>query len=110
MPRAACALGAAAIRRQAQARSAPAMSTRGDVMKRSVEGMARCLQRSGTARVPASSETPGSRGPLASLASMIEVDQRVLETGLPVVGLQMPGSRSVTLLVAFDAGARTELP
>src|SRR3954468_3093073 len=46
----------------------------------------------------------------ASLPSMIEVDQRVLETGLPVVGLKMPGTRSVTLLVAFDAGARTELP
>ena len=34
---------------------------------------------------------------------MIEVDQRVLETGLPVVGLKMPGTRSVTLLAAFDA-------
>src|SRR5436190_18860497 len=41
---------------------------------------------------------------------MIEVDQRVLETGLPVVGLKMPGTRSVTLLAAFDAGARTEFP
>src|SRR3954453_3546885 len=41
---------------------------------------------------------------------MIEIDQRVLGTGLPVVGLQMPGNRSVTLLAAFDAGARTEFP
>src|SRR5205823_12860801 len=47
---------------------------------------------------------------LGSLAPMIEVDQRVLETGLPVVGLKMPGTRSVTLLAAFDAGARTEFP
>jgi predicted Zn-dependent peptidase len=41
---------------------------------------------------------------------MIEVDQRVLTSGLPVVSLQMPGTRSVTLLAAFDAGARTERP
>jgi predicted Zn-dependent peptidase len=41
---------------------------------------------------------------------MIEVDQRVLTSGLPIVSLQMPGTRSVTLLVAFDAGARTEHP
>src|SRR4051795_5245075 len=39
---------------------------------------------------------------------MIDIDQRVLQTGLPVVSLRMPGTRSVTLLVAFDAGARTE--
>src|SRR3954464_15165867 len=41
---------------------------------------------------------------------MIDVDQRVLTSGVPVVSLQMPGTRSVTLLVAFDAGARTERP
>jgi predicted Zn-dependent peptidase len=41
---------------------------------------------------------------------MIDIDQRVLTNGLPVVSLQMPGTRSVTLLVAFDAGARTEHP
>src|SRR3954469_9238000 len=39
---------------------------------------------------------------------MIEIDQRDLETGLPLVKLQMPGTRAVTVLVAFDAGARTE--
>ena len=39
---------------------------------------------------------------------MIEIHQTTLETGLPLVKLQMPGSRSVTALVAFDAGARTE--
>src|SRR2546423_15455861 len=110
MPRAACALGAARIRRQAQARSAAARRERVDVWKRSVEGMAKCLKRLESARVPASSETRASRGPLASLASMIEVDQRVLETGLPVVGFQMPGTRSVTLLAEFDAGARTRIP
>jgi predicted Zn-dependent peptidase len=39
---------------------------------------------------------------------MIQIEQRVLETGLPIVKLQMPGTRAVTALVAFDAGARTE--
>src|SRR3954462_14665560 len=39
---------------------------------------------------------------------MIEIDQRDLETGLPLVKLQMPGTRAATGLVAFDAGARTE--
>jgi predicted Zn-dependent peptidase len=39
---------------------------------------------------------------------MIEIDQQDLETGLPLVKLKMPGTRAVTILVAFDAGARTE--
>jgi predicted Zn-dependent peptidase len=39
---------------------------------------------------------------------MINVQQQQLETGLPVVKLNMPGTRAVTALVAFDAGARTE--
>src|ERR687886_889245 len=39
---------------------------------------------------------------------MIEIDQTTLDTGLPVVKLKMPGTRAVTALVAFDAGARTE--
>ena len=39
---------------------------------------------------------------------MIEIGQTTLDTGLPVVRLQMPGTRAATALVAFDAGARTE--
>src|SRR5919202_2396705 len=39
---------------------------------------------------------------------MIEIEQTDLPTGLPVVKLAMPGTRAVTALVAFDAGARTE--
>jgi predicted Zn-dependent peptidase len=41
---------------------------------------------------------------------MISVDTTTLETGLPVVHLNMDGTRAVTALVAFDAGARTERP
>ena len=39
---------------------------------------------------------------------MIEVTDATLANGLPLVSLRMPGTRAVTLLVAFDAGARTE--
>jgi len=41
---------------------------------------------------------------------MIELRDTVLDNGLPLVQLAMPGTRAVTLLVAFDAGARTERP
>ena len=41
---------------------------------------------------------------------MIELHDTVLDNGLPLVQLAMPGTRAVTLLVAFDAGARTERP
>ncbi len=39
---------------------------------------------------------------------MIDVRERELENGLPLVQLGMVGTRAVTVLVAFDAGARTE--
>jgi predicted Zn-dependent peptidase len=41
---------------------------------------------------------------------MISTDTTTLETGLPLVRLNMDGTRAVTALVAFDAGARTERP
>ena len=41
---------------------------------------------------------------------MIGVEHSTVETGLPLVRLTVPGTRSVTALVAFDAGARTERP
>ena len=41
---------------------------------------------------------------------MISVNERVLDNGLPLVRLGMTGTRAVTLLIVFDAGARTELP
>ena len=41
---------------------------------------------------------------------MIDVRQTELDTGLPVVRLGMAGTGAVTVLVAFDAGARTERP
>ncbi|HEX8066796.1 MAG TPA: pitrilysin family protein [Thermoleophilaceae bacterium] len=39
---------------------------------------------------------------------MIVADHSQLDSGLPLVRLAMPGTRAVTALVAFDAGARTE--
>jgi predicted Zn-dependent peptidase len=41
---------------------------------------------------------------------MINTHTTTLDTGLPLVRLNMDGTRSVTVLVAFDAGARTERP
>jgi len=39
---------------------------------------------------------------------VVEIEHSTLENGLPLVRLGMPGTRAVTALVAFDAGARTE--
>src|SRR4051812_12067171 len=41
---------------------------------------------------------------------MISTETTTVDTGLPLVRLNMDGTRSVTALVAFDAGARTERP
>ncbi|HEX8645471.1 MAG TPA: pitrilysin family protein [Thermoleophilaceae bacterium] len=46
--------------------------------------------------------------PAATLRQVIDVEHSELPTGLPLVRLEVPGARSVTALVAFDAGARTE--
>src|SRR3954452_15179794 len=44
----------------------------------------------------------------ATLARMVELDSTTLENRLPLVRFGMPGTRAVTALLAFDAGARTE--
>src|SRR5213082_1204936 len=41
---------------------------------------------------------------------MIRTETTTLGTGLPLVRLNMDGTRAVTALVAFDAGARSERP
>ena len=41
---------------------------------------------------------------------MISVEETRVHNGLPLVRLGMEGTRSVTVLVAFDAGARAERP
>ena len=41
---------------------------------------------------------------------MIDLSDRTLGNGLPLVKLGVAGTRAATLLVAFDAGARTERP
>src|SRR5260370_15089167 len=38
------------------------------------------------------------------------MDTKSLPTGLPLHRIAIPGTRAVTILVAFDAGARTERP
>jgi predicted Zn-dependent peptidase len=41
---------------------------------------------------------------------MASIESSTLPNGLPVHRIDLPGTRAVTLLVAFDAGARTERP
>src|SRR3954463_1994923 len=41
---------------------------------------------------------------------MPEIATEVLDNGLPVHRIEVEGTRAVTLLLAFDAGARTERP
>src|SRR5205807_8485197 len=45
--------------------------------------------------------------PLSIVAS---ITQTALENGMPLYRIAMPGTRSVTVLVALDAGARSERP
>jgi predicted Zn-dependent peptidase len=41
---------------------------------------------------------------------MATIDQTSLSNGLPLYRIDIPGTRAVTILVAFDAGARCERP
>jgi predicted Zn-dependent peptidase len=41
---------------------------------------------------------------------MAQITQEELSNGLPLYRVGLPGTRSTTILVAFDAGARTERP
>ena len=41
---------------------------------------------------------------------MTEISVSTLDNGLPLYRVAVPGTRAVTVLVAFDAGARTERP
>jgi predicted Zn-dependent peptidase len=41
---------------------------------------------------------------------MAKIESSTLPTGLPMHRIDLPGTRALTVLVAFDAGARTERP
>ncbi len=60
-------------------------------------------------RIRQGAVAPPQQAP-TSLSHVIEVDDTTLDNGLPLVQLRMPGTRAATVLVAFDAGARTERP
>jgi predicted Zn-dependent peptidase len=47
-------------------------------------------------------------GPAATVARMASIERTVLANGLPLYRVHTPGTRAVTILVAFDAGARSE--
>jgi predicted Zn-dependent peptidase len=42
--------------------------------------------------------------------NMASIDSSSLPNGLPIHRVEIPGTRALTILVAFDAGARTERP
>jgi predicted Zn-dependent peptidase len=44
----------------------------------------------------------------ATVVTVSEISETTLANGLPVYRIEVPGTRAVTILVAFDAGARTE--
>ena len=55
----------------------------------------------GPGRIPAS---------LLTFTSMASIQSSTLPNGLPIHRVEIPGTRALTVLVAFDAGARTERP
>jgi predicted Zn-dependent peptidase len=53
----------------------------------------------------------GADGPPATvLRAMTAISQTTISNGLPLYRIDVEGTRAVTLLVAFDAGARSETP
>jgi len=63
------------------------------------------------ARLAAPDPIPAGRGPAASyVAKVPSISTETLANGLPVHRIGLDGTRAVTILVAFDAGARTERP
>src|SRR4051812_10166980 len=54
---------------------------------------------------------PPERFPATStLGFMASIHSSSLPNGLPIHRVEIPGTRAITVLVAFDAGARTERP
>ena len=51
----------------------------------------------------------GARGASSTLIAMARIESSSLPNGLPLHRVELP-TRSLTALVAFDAGARTERP
>jgi len=47
---------------------------------------------------------------MTTLRSMAQITHEELANGLPLYRVGLPGTRATTILVAFDAGARTERP
>jgi predicted Zn-dependent peptidase len=47
---------------------------------------------------------------MCDFTGMAKIESSTLPTGLPMHRIDLPGTRALTILVAFDAGARTERP
>src|SRR3954453_21460571 len=55
---------------------------------------------------PARARAPGA----VAFSAMAKITSETLANGLPIHRLELPGTRALTVLVAFEAGARTERP
>src|SRR3954466_11785780 len=55
---------------------------------------------------PARARAPGA----VAFSAMAKITSETLANGLPLHRISIPGTRAATVLVAFDAGARTERP
>src|SRR4051812_9721040 len=61
-------------------------------------------------RVPATLRPSGARSCNRYVTPMATIHSSSLPNGLPIHRVEIPGTRALTVLVAFDAGARTERP
>src|SRR6201987_862805 len=58
----------------------------------------------------ATAVTTGFSTHMCNFHVLTTIPTKILPNGLPLHRIAVPGTRAVTLLVAFDAGARTERP
>ena len=82
----------------------------GGAMWRSVAAIARRAGYSPRLRWRPLACKPSCDGPGNTVSCMAKIHSSTLPNGLPLYRVDLPGTRAVTVLVAFDAGARTERP
>src|SRR5687768_2503265 len=82
-----------------------------------IDAAARSARRRTWRSVAAIAVREGTEAPSRALGEslqyaggMASIDSSSLPNGLPIHRIEIPGTRALTVLVAFDAGARTERP
>ena len=68
-----------------------------------------CVSLGGGHRLNRVFRPPAARPSLTvTLQGMARIETSTIPSGLPIHRIELPGTRATTVLVAFDAGARTE--